>query len=295
MQFPAYPFDNHYQRVHGLALHYLDEGPKNSAPLIMLHGNPTWSFYYRHLVSALRGNYRCIVPDHIGMGLSDKPSEDEYEFTLGRRVDDLISLLDALHITENITLILHDWGGMIGMGYATRLPDRIKRLVILNTAAFHLPKKKAMPWQLTLSRIPLMNTILIQGLNAFARGAVKHGVTRQPMPAEIAQAYLAPYHSWHSRLAVKKFVEAIPLKKTDTGYNTVDTIDKQLRQFSTLPMLICWGLQDFVFDHHFLAQWVCRFPDAAVHRFADAGHYILEDAADEVIPIINDFLSAHPI
>ena len=295
MQFPDYPFDNHYQSVNGLALHYLDEGAKSAAPLLMLHGNPTWSFYYRHLVLALRDTHRCIVPDHIGMGLSDKPSADEYEFTLDRRIADLIALLEALNITKNITLVLHDWGGMIGMGYATRFPERVGRLVILNTAAFHLPAKKTLPWQLTLSRIPFVNTILNQGFNAFARSAVKRCVTRKAMSAEIKLAYLAPYHSWRTRLAVRKFVEDIPVKKTDAAYDTVDKVDKNLRQFSALPVLICWGLKDFVFDRYFLDEWLRRFPDAQVQRLAEAGHYILEDVADDVIPLINNFLQTHPI
>jgi len=295
MQFPDYPFASHYHNVRGLALHYLDEGPQDAAPLIMLHGNPSWSFYYRRLVLALRDRHRCIVPDHIGMGLSDKPGAGEYPFTLDRRVDDLAALLDALHISENLTLILHDWGGMIGMAYATRFPARIKRLVVLNTAAFHLPEGKALPWQLRLSRIPLVNALLNQGLNAFARGAANYGVTRRAMSAEIARAYLAPYDCWRSRLAVKKFVEDIPLKKSDAAYNTVNEVARKLEQFSALPVLLCWGLRDFVFDQHFLQEWQRRFPNAELRRFEDAGHYILEDAFEEVLPLIDDFLSAHPL
>ncbi len=294
-QFPDYPFAPHYQDLAGLRLHYLDEGALDAEPIVMLHGNPTWSFYYRHLVRSLRDNYRCIVPDHIGMGLSDKPTAAEYEFTLDRRVDDLAALLAELKIRKNITLILHDWGGMIGMAYATRFPQRISRLVIFNTAAFHLPKQKTLPWQLRLSRIPLVNAILNQGLNAIARGAVRYRVTRRPLPAEIACAYLAPYDSWDNRLAVRKFVEDIPLKIHHKSYATVSTVAKNLGQFSQLPTLICWGLKDFVFDHHFLKEWKQRFPSAQIHRFADAGHYVLEDAAEELIPLVNNFLETHRI
>ena len=118
----------------------------------MVHGNPSWSFYYRNLVLALRDRYRCIVPDHIGCGLSDKPGDDRYDYTLSRRVDDLERLLEHLGITENITLVVHDWGGMIGMAYAVRHPERIKRLVILNTGAFHLPKSKPFPLGLRICR-----------------------------------------------------------------------------------------------------------------------------------------------
>ena len=129
-----YPFTGNLLDIQGLNYHYLDEG--NGPPVVMVHGNPSWSFYYRNLVLALRDRYRCIVPDHIGCGLSDKPGDNRYDYTLSRRVDDLEALLEHLGIRENITLVVHDWGGMIGMAYAVRHPERIKRLVILNTGAF---------------------------------------------------------------------------------------------------------------------------------------------------------------
>ena len=290
MNYPDYSFDHHYHSVKGLRLHYLDEGDESAEPLVMVHGNPGWSFYYRKLVLALQDNYRCIVPDHIGMGLSDKPDDETYHFTLDQRVDDLQSLLDHLNITDNITLVLHDWGGMIGITYATRHPERIKRLIILNTCAFHLPKDKTLPWQLKLSRIPVVGALLNQGFNVFARSAVKQCVTRKPMSPEVTAAYLAPYDSWAHRRAIKKFVFDIPLKAGDTAYATVDQIDKTVGQFSDRPMLVCWGMKDFVFDHHFLKEWETRFPNAEFHRFEDAGHYILEDASDDIIPLVKNFL-----
>jgi len=299
MNYPDYSFDHHYHSVKGLRLHYLDENPKNSngdaEPVVMVHGNPSWSFYYRKLVLALRDNYRCIVPDHIGMGLSDKPDDETYHFTLDQRVDDLESLLEHLGITKNITLVLHDWGGMIGMAYATRYPERIKRLVILNTSAFHLPKDKSVPWQLKLSRIPVVGSILNQGFNIFARAAVKQCVSRTTMSPEVAAAYLAPYDSWSHRRAIKKFVFDIPLKPGNTAYTTVDKVDKSVKLFSDRPMLICWGMKDFIFDHHFLEEWEKRFPDAEFHRFEDVGHYILEDAPEDVIPLVQHFLQEHPL
>lgn len=294
MNYPDYPFKSHYATVKDLRIHYLDEGPRTADPLVMLHGNPSWSFYYRKLVAALAENYRCIVPDHVGMGLSDKPGADVYDFGLDRRVDDLEALLDKLALGDNITLVVHDWGGMIGMAWASRFPDRVKRLVILNTAAFHLPAGRQIPWQLKLSRLPVVNALLNQGFNAFARGAVKYCVTRKAMPADVAAAYLAPYDSWANRLAVRKFVEVIPLEEGDDGFATVDAVDKNLQQFADVPMLICWGMQDFVFDRYFLEEWERRFPDAQVHRFEDAGHYILEDAAEDVIPLIQEFLLKSP-
>ena len=134
----------------GLKLHYIDEG--SGEPIVMVHGNPTWSFYYRHLIDSLRDSYRVIVPDHIGCGLSDKPDDSRYRYTLSSRVDDLERLLDHLGLDRDLTLIMHDWGGMIGMAYAARHPERIARLVVSNTAAFHKPASKPMPRALTICR-----------------------------------------------------------------------------------------------------------------------------------------------
>jgi haloalkane dehalogenase len=295
MHFPDYPFEHHYASIQGLRLHYLDEGPRDAFPIIMLHGNPTWSFYYRRLVLALRDHNRCVVPDHIGMGLSDKPTDDKYQFTLKQRIGDLEALLDQLNINKDITLVLHDWGGMIGMAFAARFPDRIKRLVILNTSAFHLPEGKTLPWQISLGRMPLFGAILIQGFNAFCRGAVKHCVTRKPLPKNIHNAYLVPYDSWNNRLAIKKFVEDIPLTPYRSTYSIVSHVESVLDKFSDLPMLICWGLKDFVFDNFFLNKWKRLFPKAEVHSFEDAGHYILEDASEEIVPLIKNFLKKHPL
>ena len=128
-----YPFEGHFLDRGGLRYHYLDEG--RGAPVLMLHGNPTWSFYYRDLITALRGDYRCIAPDHIGCGLSDKPGDDRYNYCLKSRVDDLEALADHLGLIERLTLVVHDWGGMIGMAWAVRRPQRLARLVGVNTAA----------------------------------------------------------------------------------------------------------------------------------------------------------------
>lgn len=292
-RFIDYNFESRFCTVAGQEMHYLDEGQGDI--LLMLHGNPSWSFYYRHFVNNLKNNYRCIVPDHIGMGLSAKPSEEDYPFTLDRRVDDLVALLEQLDVKEKITLIVHDWGGMIGMAYASRYPDRIKRLVIMNTAAFHLPKTESIPWQLKLSRIPLINKFLNQGLNAFCVGATMQCVTRTSMNREVKQGYLAPYDSWDNRLAVRRFVEDIPLDGEHISFKTVDHVDKNLHQFKDVPKLICWGLKDFVFDKAFFKEWQRRFPDAECHPFPDVGHYIAEDAPDLVLPLIKNFLSLHPI
>ena len=294
MQYPDYPVESsHFATINNRQMHSLEGGKDNAETIVMIHGNPSWSFYYRHLFNALVEKYHCIVPDHIGMGLSDKPG-DEYSFTLQQRVDDLDALLSGLDVNDKLTLVVHDWGGMIGMAYATRYPDKIKRLVISNTAGFHIPEGKEVPWQLKLSRMPLLGSLLNQGLNAFCRGAVTQCVTRKPMSDDVKNAYLAPYDSWAHRLSVLRFVEDIPLDKNHVSYDIVDGVDKNLQQFADLPILICWGLNDFVFDDDFLNEWKKRFPDAEYHEY-DAGHYLLEDAHEEVVPVIQSFLEKNPL
>lgn len=282
------PFESHFFDRAGLRLHYLDEGQGD--PVVMVHGNPTWCYYYRNLVEALRGTHRCIVPDHIGCGLSDKPDDTRYHYTLESRVDDLEALLDHLQLGEHLTLVVHDWGGMIGLAYACRHPEKIVRLVVMNTSAFRLPASKPFPWPLWLVRNTRFGAFLVRGFNAFCRVASWVCCKRKRLSVEVRDAYCAPYESWADRIATLRFVQDIPLRPGDPSYKIVTNVEESVSQFAKLPMLICWGMKDFVFDHHFLAQWERHFPDADIHRFPDCGHYILEDADTEVIPLIQDFL-----
>ncbi|QYJ99257.1 alpha/beta fold hydrolase [Shewanella alkalitolerans] len=284
-----FPFKRNYLDRNGHKLQYVNEG--QGEPVVMVHGNPSWSFYYRNLVTALSPNHQCIVPDHIGCGLSDKPDDAGYDYTLKNRIDDLEALLDHLEVKEKITLIVHDWGGMIGMGYAARHPDRIKKIVVLNTGAFHLPEAKPFPWALWICRNTLLGTVLVRGFNAFSSIASYVGVKRAPMPKAIREAYVAPFNSWANRISTLRFVQDIPLKPGDRNYELVSEISEKLSQFNQLPMMICWGLKDFVFDKHFLDEWKRRFPEAEVHEFADCGHYILEDASDEVVAQVQQFMA----
>jgi haloalkane dehalogenase len=256
----------------------------------MVHGNPTWSFYYRDLVLRLRDRYRCIVPDHVGCGLSDKPPADRYPYSLERRVADLAALLDHLKLDRDVTLIVHDWGGMIGTAWATRFPERVKRLVVLNTAAFPLPQSKRLPLSLWIARNTALGAVLVRGLNLFCRLAARWCVVRRPLPPAVRHMYLAPYDSWANRIAVLKFVQTIPLKPSDLGYEIVRETEDRLPRLVDKPVLICWGMWDFVFDEHFLDEWRSHFLCAEVHRYEDAGHYILEDAGEEVGLRIEEFL-----
>ena len=286
-----YPFGSHYLDRDGLAYHYLDEG--RGEPLLMVHGNPTWSFFFRSLVLALRPHYRCVAPDHIGCGLSAKPGPQAYGYRLEDRVDDLERLTGALGLNRGVTLIVHDWGGMIGLAWALRRPQRIARLVILNTAGFLPPSRKPIPLRLRLIRdFPALAEPAVLGLNLFARAAVWMAPRRSLAPA-VKTGLLAPYDRPAHRLATLRFVQDIPLSAADPSYATVCAVQRDLQRLAHLPTLICWGMHDFVFDQDYLKEWQRRFPRAEVNLFPDAGHYLLEDAPQAVAGRVLAFLGRH--
>jgi len=285
-----YPFEPHWLTLpSGHRMHYVDEGPRDAPVVLMLHGNPTWSFYWRRLISALRLSHRVIAPDHIGCGKSDKPGDDTYSYRLAQRVEDVEALVGQLGL-QDITLAIHDWGGMIGMGWAHRHPDLVARLVVLNTAAFPMPSTKRLPASLWLARDTKAGALLVRGFNAFARGATRLAVTRVRLPKAVRDGLCAPYDSWDHRRAVLRFVQDIPLKETDPSFSIVREVGEHLHQFNDRPVLICWGDRDFVFDDHFLRVWKSALPDAEVHQFPDCGHYVLEDAPEEIEQLVLRFL-----
>ena len=287
-----YPFESHFMDLNGSRYHYVDEG--SGDPVVMVHGNPTWSFYYRALIKDLSGHYRTIVPDHIGCGLSDKPDSKTYDYKFKTRVDDLAALIENLAITEKITLVLHDWGGFIGMAYALRHPERICRFVLMNTAAFLPPAGKPIPMTLKLIRsLKPLATLAVQGFNLFARGALFKN-SYKGLPKDVKAGLIAPYNCWKNRIATLKFVQDIHLTQNNPSYGLIKKLDQNLELFSNYPMLICWGEHDFVFDMDYLAEWQRRFQRAEVHRFPEAGHYVLEDVPDKIIPLVDDFLTQNP-
>ncbi len=280
-----YPFQSHYLDVGGVRMHYLDEGPRDAPTIVMLHGNPTWSFYYRSLIFNLRDKYRLIVPDHIGCGLSDKPSD--YPYTLATHIDNVERLIDHVGAGE-VTLALHDWGGAIGMGWASRHADRARRFVIFNTAAFFF---RPTPWRIRICGVPIVGDFLVRGLNGFARAALRFAVAKpERMTREVRRAYLAPYDNWVNRVAILRFVRDIPEHPGVPSHSVLASIEAMLPEFVDRPMMIFWGAKDFCFTDRVLAGWIRRFPGARFHRFEDAGHYVVEDAHERITPLLRDFL-----
>lgn len=290
---PDYSFRSNYLHLPGYRLHYIDEG--RGAPLLMLHGNPTWSFLYRRFVSSLRDNYRVIVPDHAGCGLSDRPAETSYRYTLASRVTDLEALVQELAPDRPLTLFLHDWGGLIGTAYAARHPGRIGRLVVFNTAGFLLPASKRLHWILRFCRDSRLAAFLILQSNAFARVAVRVGCTSKPLPKAVRNAYVKACDTAEGRRTTLRFIQDIPLSPADPAYPLVQCAGKALASLDQIPVLICWGERDFIFDLAFLEEWTRRLPQAEVHRFPAAGHYVLEECFEAILPLVRDFLAQHTL
>jgi cis-3-alkyl-4-acyloxetan-2-one decarboxylase len=262
---------------------YLDEGPRGDEAVLMLHGNPTWSFYYRRLVRALAPHLRCVAPDHVGMGLSDKPSD--YDYRLVSRIADVEALVATLGL-RRVHLVVHDWGGAIGFGWAARHPDLVGRIVILNTAAFPAPH---IPARIALCRVPVAGEWIVRGLNGFACPATWMAMHRRRLTRDERRAYLFAYDSWANRIGVHRFVRDIPMESDHPSRATLEEIERSLPQFAAHSVLILWGGKDFCFDDRFLARWRELYPKAACERYADAGHYVLEDAAEEICPRVRDF------
>ena len=288
-----FPWRSHWLAVPAGRYHYVDEGPRAAAPLLCVHGNPTWSFYWRSLVQAFRGDMRVVVPDHIGCGGSDKP--ERFAYTLREHVDNLERLVLALDLS-GITLVVHDWGGAIGMGLAARQPARIARLVITNTAAFADPR---VPLRIRACRAPGLGAVLVRGLDAFAGLAPRMAVRRR-MDPDVERAMRFPYRGfgaggWARRVAIHGFVRDIPTHAAHPSAATLAAIEAALPSFAELPACIVWGERDWCFTPHFRERWQALLPRAEVHALADAGHWVLEDAPDEVVRTLRSFLERNPV
>ena len=278
-----YPFEpKRFDTGRGV-MSYLDEGAGDEA-VVMVHGNPTWSFYYRNLVLGLRGKMRCIVPDHLGCGLSDKPQD--FNYTLDEHIKNLRALIDALSL-KKIHLIVHDWGGPIGLGTALIKPEQLGRVVILNTAAF---ADTVVPARIRLCRAPLIGELLVRGLNGFAWPATWMSVTK-PLSAQVKRGFLFPYNNWANRIATYRFVVDIPSGRGSASDRALAEFEPKLALLRDHPVRILWGGQDFCFNRHYYDCWRKLLPEAKADYLESAGHYVLEDAAVESLREIQLFLS----
>jgi haloalkane dehalogenase len=282
-----FDYDRHYFPLGGHQMHYVDEGPKDAPVLLMVHGNPTWSYYFRHLIQAFSRDFRVVVPDHLGCGLSDKPQD--FSYTLEAHCNHLSQLIQHLDLKQ-ITLLVHDWGGAIGFGAAVAAPERFEKFVVFNTAAFFVPR---LPARIAVCRIPVLGELLVRGLNGFVLASFFFATSRpERFDRTTRKGYLAPYDSWRHRVAIHRFVQDIPMREDHPTRKTLQRIEEGLGQFQSHPMKVFWGMDDFCFTaQHFLCEWEKRFPQAEVHRLNGAGHYVVEDAQEHIIPMLQEWLN----
>lgn len=283
-----YPFLPRELDIDGHRYHYVDEGQGDV--LLLVHGNPTWSFYWRNLITRLSPHYRVIAVDHIGCGLSDKPRD--YPYTLAQHVANLNRLIDELQL-ENVTLLAHDWGGAIGLGAALAHREQFRRFIMFNTAAF---RSSRMPWRIRVCRTPVFGRLAIQGLNAFARAALFMAAEhRERLTPEVQAGLVAPYDSWSHRQATYRFVQDIPMSPRHPSYETLLGIERGLPSLADRPWMFVWGMRDWCFSPEFLDRFLEFIPRGEVHKFDDAGHYVVEDAHERIVPLVEQFCETHPL
>jgi haloalkane dehalogenase len=230
----------------------------------------------------------------MGCGLSDKPDEGRYDYRLASRVSDLDALMAHLDLDRPVTLIVHDWGGMIGLAWALEHLEKVGRIVITNTSGFFPPNHGKIPIRLRLIRKPnrFFNWAVLR-LNLFARAALTMASHSQLSP-RVKAGLIAPYNCPQHRLATLKFVQDIPLSPSDPSGAIVGRVDRQLKSICSRPTMIIWGAHDFVFTQAYYDEWRRRLPSAEAHWLDDAGHYLIEDQPQKVIALIEGFLQSHP-
>jgi haloalkane dehalogenase len=279
-----YPFSPRRHETPAGTMSYLDEGVGDEA-VLMVHGNPTWSFFYRSVILALRDSIRCVALDHLGCGLSDKPQD--YDYSLPNHIANLRGLVDRLGLRK-IHLIVHDWGGPIGLGAMLPLGEKLGKVVILNTAAFADTK---IPLRIRACRAPVIGELLVRGLNGFAGPATWMAVTKR-LPGPVRDGFLFPYDSWANRIAVHRFVRDIPSGKGTASDSALAGIESSLPKLRERPIRIIWGARDFCFNRHYFERWRAILPEAKADYLADAGHYLIEDGREQVTGAIREHLGA---
>ena len=290
----TWPFDPLFFETESGRLHYVDEGPRDGRPVVMLHGNPTWSYLYRRFIPAMTGaGHRAIALDLLGFGRSDKPG-DESAYVISRHVARVEELLGSLDL-HDACLVVHDWGGPIGLPWAARNPDRVARLMILNTFAPQLPGPMGQGFSLRMLRMPGIGELgakVRPGITdsfLFGNGVRHH----DRLDDTVKAAYRTPHPDRDSRTGCLAFPRQVPLRDdTPVARLTHETADALERSFRDRPARICWGMRDVLFGERVLDMWRAVLPQAGVTRVDDSGHFIQEDAHERVIPELVELLAS---
>ena len=271
----TWPYEPRWLFTDGIRIHYVDEGPRGGEPVLLLHGSPTWSYLYRRYVRGLaEAGFRAVAYDQLGFGRSDK-AQRRREYSLERHGRHFAALADELHL-DGVTLVVHDWGGPIGLTWAAAHPERVRRLVVLNTFSQEAPGARG-PF-----RWPLTRELLVKGAHFYVRGFLFRGGLRRPeqLGEHERAAYLAPHGSWPSRtgiLAATRFRASLP----------------DLAPLAGKPVLYVWGMRDRALGEAALRRWQERLPGEAV-ELDDSASFVPEDAPEKSLAAVVDFLKRTP-
>ncbi len=284
-------------------MHYVDVGPREGRPVVMVHGNPTWGYLYRNFIPAvLEAGCRAIVPDHLGFGRSDKPG-DAALYTVPRHAERLDGLLESLDLNGAV-VVPQDWGGPTSLYWATQHPERIGGLFILNTYAHgfraeDLPEGRdsiPLPLPLRMFRTKGVGEVMVQGLDMFKKGFLfGQGITKKErMTPVVKRAYTQVHSGWGERIGMLVFPREIPVTGEGPVVAMTTEIERRMEEhFRSKPVHICWAMKDVAFLPEYLdALWLRTFPGAGVTRIEDAGHYLQEDAHEVITPELTRFLGA---
>ncbi|MHA1299009.1 MAG: alpha/beta fold hydrolase [Candidatus Helarchaeota archaeon] len=286
----TFPFKPHIKKINGFDMHYIDEG--KGEPIVCVHGEPTWGYLYRKFIEKLSANNRVIVPDHMGFGKSEVPQDKPY--LLEQHVDNLTKLLLELDL-KDITLIFQDWGGPISLGFATKHPDRVKRLIIMNTSV-GVAKPHRRLWFESMVEDGTYDQ-LMGNMKVFIP-QMMFGFFVRKIPRDekkiMKKAYTAPFPNKESCIGAMAFPKDIPKGDDHPSSKIMQEIRDNLKILEGKPKILIWGMKDKIFPPKIIEIWKKIYQGIKCHEIENAGHYLQEDAPDEIIEIIKNFIKENP-
>ncbi|MDX6512430.1 MAG: cis-3-alkyl-4-acyloxetan-2-one decarboxylase [Gaiellaceae bacterium] len=268
-------------------LHVVDEGA--GEPVVLVHGNPTSSHLYRRFVPALAAaGYRAIAPDHLGFGRSPKGGGD---LSLPAHAQRFAALMEELAL-DDVTLVLHDWGGPIALDWALANPERVKRLVFFNTVAWALRARRP-PRAYAILSAPLLGELLVKRAHAVVRWGLLRRLPQRPI--DDPGPYLAAHPRPADRASILALIRAVPESlREGPARDLLERVGAGLPSLAGKPVLIAWGMRDPILTPRVLRGFRERFPHAEVHELEEAGHFLQEDAHERLVPLLVDWLRRTP-
>jgi pimeloyl-ACP methyl ester carboxylesterase len=280
----TWPFEPRWLETDGVHIHYVDEGPRDGDPVLMLHGVPTWSYLYRRFIPPLASaGFRAIAYDQLGFGRSDKPDSPD-EYSIERWAFHLEALINALGL-ERVTLVMHDWGGPVALRWAVDNAGRVKRLVLFNTHTGAVDEG-AVPAPYALLRAPVLGDVLTRGVNAFGLALLY----ASNLDANAKAAYAKPHSGWRSRSALAAAPRLLPFDEGNPSRPVVERTVQGLGRLYAKPKLFLWGMRDPVLRPSILENLRGQLGQADVRKLENASHFVQEDEPDKCVELLLEFL-----